>query len=777
MAIPPDAAPAPIEAPFPNPASIEAELPIPAANSEGYIGAGSAEGTILSYPDVSDFVWFDLLELPVRIRSTFDVTLGRTLIGTPQADVSANETVPRTEGLSIGDLVAYPTMIRPTRPIATLRAIEDAGGNPVYEQPIGYETRLAALSRMFPPPVFVTTQEALGVAEATAQEVVQYLFDQWATIFPEFTAKPVPPLVLFAPDELGVYNRTLTTDRIFLRQPEGRERSVQTLLEQLRAVFVGYGVSVDAVGDLVIIPPPWAAGLVREQETLLAYRQGPGGWTAPLDLIGASGRQNVTGTPLAVDPAFDGPELELDLEIHMRLARDPAGPRDALDEFQHRGTRSSLSEIIRPNETIRIERELVWILSNTLAGRAVYDVTWTRPGSAGGEITIAVVTATTSFASSSFIRPGTVYISHALLLAGYSYGELGSRRRTVAGRELRLPLPAPAFDGSRVINRQTARYRDLDFVEDTPLLPSFTTRIGATSYTVPGTAYTPPATFHPFVDEDEQPLIIGDRITISYDYNLRRARNSSGLDEDDFGEVNRTGTFELASGETRSIVINVSTFEIPLTYAGHLVTLRFRYTTRDGVAGLIVDFPQWSRRTGALLPRPWFGHVLAWDTSGAVYGETGEELEVTYDETSGDPAIELSQSLYGIREGPPIEVNFFRVTYEDLLDITSSIVRWNMNPRARYVGVELTEASELAPSELGLELLLPWGEAAVLERYAYDDARAYGTVTARRRLDLVLLYPLVGAGGAAASDVENAVEETAGIAGASYALDAEEVTP
>ena len=182
------AAPAPLETPFANPANpanLTGALPGEALEPAGYF-AGTASGTSLSYPDVADFVWFDLFTFSwdeivsgSRIRSSFEVTLGRTLVGTPQADVSASETFPRAEALNVGDMIAYPTMIRPTRPIALLRAIEDGGGLPVYEQRLSYETRLAALSRMYPPSLFATTLEAIGTATATAQEVLQHLFDAW----------------------------------------------------------------------------------------------------------------------------------------------------------------------------------------------------------------------------------------------------------------------------------------------------------------------------------------------------------------------------------------------------------------------------------------------------------------------------------------------------------------------------------------------------------------------------------------------------------------------
>lgn len=778
MAIPLAVTEAPLEAPFASPALVTAELPGIAVEPAGYFG-GTASGTSLSYDDVSDFVWFALFDWDAivsgsRIRSSFEVTLGRTLVGTPQADVSASETFPRAEALNVGDLIAYPTMIRPLRPIALLRAIEDGGGLPIYEQRLSYETRLAALSRMYPPSLFATTLEAIGTPTATAQEVLQHLFDLWAQIFPEFRAKPVPPLVLFAPDETGAYTRTLTTDRIYLKQPEGRERSIQTLLEDFRAIFVGYGVSVDAEGDLVIIPPPWAETFARPMIADPAYRRGPG-WVVDLDTLGAGTREDVGSSAWAIDPTFDEDQLEVDVTIHQRLSESPTGPRSLSAELSYSGVQAASSVRLVPGVPVEVTRELVPFLGLGGFGPssiATYRLTWTRPGPTGGSIAVELVTATLSFVRPAlFMLPATtLYVGHGLTLDAYAVGEIGIRTVTVSGDDLETPVPAPALDGSRVINRQEASYADVDFVEDTPLLPSFSTRAGATTYTAPGTAYTPPSTFHPFVDEDDEPLLVGETVTISFDYQLRRARNAAGLDEEDRDGFVRSETFDLRPGETRSFTYNLAG-EVPLT-SGFLVTVRFRYTSRDGIPGLVVDIPSWaSRSTNVLLTRPWFGHVLAWDTVGSVYGPTGEELEVIYDETSGDADVLTSQALYGVRAGPPIEVNFFRVTYQDLLDVTQAIVRYNMAPRARYVGVKLTPASEITPDDLGKRLLLPFGIAAVLEAYSYDDARSFESSRTSRSLDLVLLFPLVdGAGSFAGATDAGTIGETAGIDGQSVIL-------
>lgn len=750
-------------------------------NPDSYLG-GSISGSTLSYPDAADFIWYEYRELfeifPERIRSSFDVTLGRTLVGTPQADVSAEEVVPRINELTVGSLVSYPTMIRPLETIATLRAIEDQGGRPIYEQPLAYETKLAALSRMFPPSVYATTLDAIGSATATAQEVLQYLFDEWTELFPEFSAKPVPPLVLFVEDEDGRHTRTLETDRIYLRQPEDRERSLQTILEEFRAIFVGYGVSVDAEGDVIIIPPPWASDFDRGTGVAEpAYFYGPGP-NPPLSAIDADGRTEevTTAAPWQLDPGYDSSTIDVELLIRI-LPSEESGTYDRPSFFSAttslRGTRAEATVTLEPNTPVQVTREVLPLFGGTVYARAIYELEWVRPGATGGEIRVGMPEATTiSTVSSAVFGDQLVYWAHALVLNAYDPSSLGNLRRNVSTDELEFPLPEPVFDGSRVINRQTARYEEIDFVEDTALLATLATTVGATTYEPGGAVMVDNFSFQPFVDEEGEPLIIGDRIEVEYTYLLRQSRTLSGSDEINSG-LEETGTVTLRPGEVEDVRFYLNG-EVALT-TGLVATVRFAYGNVNGQPGLIAGFVFAAQQsTNAFLTRPYLGHVLTFSANGEVYQETGLVLEVTYDEEQGGEAVAASQALYGIREGPRIDVPFFRVTEEDLLDVTEAIVRFNMRPRARYVDVQLTAASEITPADLGKELLLPIGASAVLERYAYRDARDYASVAATRRLDLVFLYNLSSGGGTPAATTDDETSEaTAGIYGETFFLEAD----
>lgn len=794
------AAPAALQVPLPAPAGVLAPLDPPTDGSPSYnYTSGTADGPALSYPQVSSFAWYiPLLDWrlvqPNRIRSSYTATLGRTLVGTPQADISVQETVPRG-ALAIGDRVTYPTVIRPTRPIATLLAIEDAGGLPMYEQTVTYESALAVLSRLYPESLYVTAQEAIGEDTMTAQQVMQYLFDTWSAQFPEFVARPVPPLVLFVEDTstdddgiitpLGTYTQTLVTDRIALRQPERSRRSIAQLLEDLREAFPGYALSVDSEGYVILLPPPWAAGADRRVVAPFAYRAGPGAWTLPLDSIGAVGRANVTSSDWLLDTDYDGTQVEVAVGVRMILSNSPTGPEETSLQNVYANTRGNATVVLDANTPQLLEHQVISTLQGgvTTLATAVYRLTWDRPDPTGGRVVVEVISAPTQAGTGLFFGSIEIqlFLSHALLLTAYSVGALGVRSQNVAGRDVQVPLPQASLDGSRVINAQTVRHEDVDFVDGDDLLARTAVRWGPTDYVPSGSGIVPLGQFLPFVDGDGEPLITGGEVTIDWLYELR-VNSSAGATTDGgcaesglFGGgdcVTRSGSFTLSPGQSRTVDIVLSG-EWALT-SGRVLTIRWRYRQlADGGQGLVVTFENISARTtNAAAARPWMAHVVSWDTSGSVWRETGVTLEATYDENS-DADAALSRALYGRREGPLIEVNFFGVTIEQLQQMAQAIVRYNVAPRARWANIGLTAASDLTPDDLNTTLLMPWGIGALFEAYRYRDARALTGVLATRDIDLMTLYDLQSDISGPAGDVEEAVTGYAGVAAASYVLDAD----
>lgn len=777
MALPEAVEVQPIITPPASPTNIPASIRPAAGLTDTYLG-GYAGGDLLLYTDMMHFVWFEPLNLPDRFRSHYTTTLGEVMVGTPQADVGASETVPRGEGYDLGDRTDYASMARPLAPFARLTAISDQGGTPAFEQTVAFESALSHLARLFPASTYVTAQDAVGEDTMTAQEVIQYLFDAWEAQFPgRFRARPVPPIRLFVPDDDGAYTRTLVTDRIHLRQPPDRRRSIQTLLQDLRATFPGYGVDADHEGFIVLLPPPWALEADTEPVAEPSYRLGPASWVQSPDDIQAVGRADVSSSPWEIDPAYDGTHLEVRLQFRTAVSIDEDGLSTVMDLTGNIVTRTVT---LAPNVGSVVEYSFqVGELDTIFTIR--YLVTWSRPGSMGGTVLVNPTQAVISFPVPE--AGVTLYFAHSALLDARSVGELGAPVVNVDGDEVHAILPAAAYDASRVINAQRATFAQREFVEGDDLTPVLAVRAGPTAFDPPAATVMEHNTFIPFDDGEEppEPLITGSVIDVAYSYWMRGSASLSGPT----GEVGFEGPI---SGTVQVMVGGASVVNIALGYpwvglpgqSYWVARIRFRYQQQpDGRFGIVVDFPAYRDRIdNPFQTRPFLGHVVAFQVSGSVFRETGVEIDVEFSadsvapEDPVDPEVVASTQRFGRREGPVIPINFFEVTEQDMLDIVRSIVLYNCQPRARWHGVKLTAAGELSPRSLGRYLLLPWGSTAVFEAFRASDASAVEGSSVEREFDAVQVYELItgGSGVPGADTDDEAVEFAHGWDGVSWDL-------
>lgn len=775
MALPEAVEEQPIIRPPAAPTNIQASLRPAAGLTDSYLG-GYAGGGMLVYHDVTDFVWWEPLNLPDRIRSHFNTTLGQVLVGTPQADVAASEVVPRGDGYSIGDQTDYASMARPLAPFARMTAISDQGGSPAHLQPVTFETALSHLNRLFPSSTYASAMDAIGESTMTAQQVIQYLFDQWEAQFPgRFRARPAPPMILFVQDEEGRYTRTLTTDRVHLRNPPERRRSIQTLLEDLRQAFPGYGVTVDHEGYVVLLPPPWAMESEQEEVAAAAYRIGPGSWLPTPEEIQAVGREDVTSSPWDLDPAYDGTHLEVRLHFRTRAAIDAAGESNVLDI---QGNITSRTVTLAPNNPQVVEYTFqVGELENIFTVR--YLVTWNRPGSVGGNVIVTPTQALTSFPVPE--AGVTLYFAHSALLDALSIGALGVPVVNVTGDEVVGTVPQPAYDASRVINAQRATWAELGFVDDQQILALTGVRVGPTAFDPPGAGMVEANTFQPFLDDDDEPMVTGSIITVTWSYWMRGSASLSGpTGEQAFaGPITGTAQVMVGGASVVNIVLPYPWSPGP-TPTYWVARLQFRYAQDDrGRFGIVAGFAATRERVSGLTPTPFLGHVMAFTVDGSVFAATGVELDVEYsvdslpEDAVADPDVALSTARFGRREGRPLAVNFFSVTEQDLVDMVRAIALYHAQPRAVWRGVQLTSESDLDPRALGHYLLLPWGSTAVFETYDNADARAYMSSSIRRSIDAVEVYRLIlGGSGVPGADTDDfAVEFAHGWDGVSWDLD------
>ena len=125
-----------------------------------------------------------------------------------------------------------------------------------------YETKLSKLARTVPPAFLRrATGVIAGRDSLTGREWLEALFAAWAARYAWFTFKPVPRMLLYAPD--GPLEPLLEAMSI---PQEGDGRSMRAILDDVLGVFAGYTLRVDFENDVVLVPPPWheAAELTLE---------------------------------------------------------------------------------------------------------------------------------------------------------------------------------------------------------------------------------------------------------------------------------------------------------------------------------------------------------------------------------------------------------------------------------------------------------------------------------------------------------------------------------
>ena len=236
-----------LDAPDPRPLLLTARSS-PAPRSYSY-GSGAISGSVLTYQDLASFAWHGLPDPLVRLRSNVQESAGDILTGLKAVDVGASEAfLLRT--LPLGSPIAFESVLRPGAPLYAFYPVRKLAEEALDQY--AYETKLSRLSRTNPPAFLRRAPEVIENREAlTGQEWLTALFGVWAGAFPWFTFKPVPRMLLNAPD--GPLEPELAAMSVAQSEP----RSMRAILDDVLGVFVGYTLRVDADNDVVLVPPPW----------------------------------------------------------------------------------------------------------------------------------------------------------------------------------------------------------------------------------------------------------------------------------------------------------------------------------------------------------------------------------------------------------------------------------------------------------------------------------------------------------------------------------------
>lgn len=198
-----------------------------------------------------------------RYRSSISADAGSLLATTRAVPFDTSHTIAFSPAAELEQETLYPfyeaTSVQSGQPDVLFypRARQSIDGPIVYDG----VTLLTLMERVFPAQILTRTESVSLPALATAQEIITYVFEQWANAFPWFSYKAVPDLRLRSTVVTGDWDGILAlrTTRlrdsvIRVRQSATSPRSMRAMLEGLLSPFQGTQFYMDSDGDLVIRP-------------------------------------------------------------------------------------------------------------------------------------------------------------------------------------------------------------------------------------------------------------------------------------------------------------------------------------------------------------------------------------------------------------------------------------------------------------------------------------------------------------------------------------------
>ena len=770
-----------IQVPFPFPVGILAELPTLAGLSFNYFG-GRATARVLTYQDLTHYAWWQPLRIPDRFGSDYRETLGEILRGVHQSDVAAMERLTPRSRVELGRSVGYNTITRPMRSIAYLTAHREQEAPP-YEQNLTYETARELLNRTYPPSILALTQDAIGHAPATAQEIVEYVFSLWAELYPWFEYEPVPPLYWFIRDDEGQYSKTPDRSVIQLRQDPDSPRSMADFIDTLMRTFQGYAFRYNVFGRFEILPAPWAAASLAAEEdaaivpAMLRY----GAVEAPLPPTLLDGND---GMPVIVS------QQPLLVTLRARAWTTVQGPPGegpiglSIGPIEQSRTLYPGEQYFDGADIVGGEVRFGFTYSYPITPRrsavGVFGI-WLQYNDATQELEVTRSDQVPDVWYAGF-DPDTGEGTDpqpwgwSFEVRATSEPQWGIRSRVLTTAEVKNALPRGTLDLSRVINKQTVSVNPVDYVSDQNVLAGVFTKHAAgfdSDHTPEGRVHIPRGQRTFFEDENDDPLILGaEPITVTYRWSLRRSSSTTAPTGDPV-DIERVGEVELLPGQSRTINVRISGAELDWFVSGTICQFTFTRVSAGLASGIRVTVVGLDKSPNVLATRPFFCHFVEYDVQGSVWQETGETIEVTY---GADGVIDEDDGLtlnsieaLGVREGQQIRVDFFDADFDTLLEIARSNVLFGRRARRRWENVELTVASPIQPADLNSLVFIPNGIAAVMDTYAYSDSRTLQQVMERTVISLDEIYDLTADSvGPAVDALTNPAENAVAVDGMSF---------
>lgn len=269
MAYPNPVQPGPLVPPAPRPLVAVSSLPALGGRYFYYFRGGDMSGDSLTYRDLSGFIWWTPVNMYGRISSNVREDAGSVFEATAAIaiDAAVSEVFPWSTPIESGDPLAFVEWCRPDEVAFQYYAARNR--NMEMRVSVAGETVMSRLDRTIPPAIMISAAAIPGNVDGTvtAQQAIQYIFDQWEQTYDWFGAEPVPDLRILTDAAVGnerefyIYNPTagvLRAAAIVIPQTMDGDRdervSMRDIIEQFLQIFPGTIIRANSEGRVELVP-------------------------------------------------------------------------------------------------------------------------------------------------------------------------------------------------------------------------------------------------------------------------------------------------------------------------------------------------------------------------------------------------------------------------------------------------------------------------------------------------------------------------------------------
>ena len=212
-----------------------------------------------------DFVSDSFASTADRLRSHVSEDAGSLFQATQAVAVESavSEAFPYGTDLSAGALRSFSEALTPDD--TAIRYYPLPTRNQEMLVTVEGETKLGRMARTYPPAIMarVANIPDLGEATATPQEIIEYVFSRWASVFDWFTYETVPDLRLLVDGAVGAPRQyyvdnpeagVLNVEAIALPQEDDARLSMREIVDQWLATFPGTTIRQNSSGNIELVP-------------------------------------------------------------------------------------------------------------------------------------------------------------------------------------------------------------------------------------------------------------------------------------------------------------------------------------------------------------------------------------------------------------------------------------------------------------------------------------------------------------------------------------------